>query len=337
MDQQIRTPIPVTDGNPAGLKIELLGGLRVITQAGEVQEIHSQLSLLAHVAALLALTPDRRLRREQIASRLWPGLDADRAVERLQRVLVDVPRATSRGSEIVACPLRLHVDQIEVRLDHDIAVDVEAFEQAASIAMQSDDPAMYRAPLDLYTGDLLPNVDRDEVVIERRRQLRERFLSLLLDLARLHEEMGNPGEAIEVLQRAVVHDPAHEPAHISLMRLFAHTGQRHRAIRQYEELRQAHQRHFGAGPSSLADRIFSDIMIGRTGGSMSDGRTDRLHSPTGPRGAVLSNVPLQLTSFIGAARRSWRSSDTWQPPASLPSLVREASENPDSRCRWRAT
>jgi DNA-binding SARP family transcriptional activator len=35
-------------------------------------------------------------------------------------------------------------------------VDVEAFEEAAAIARREHEPAAYRAAIDLYAGDLLP-------------------------------------------------------------------------------------------------------------------------------------------------------------------------------------
>jgi len=103
--------------------------------------------------------------------------------------------AVEPEAKVAACSLPLHADQFEVRLDTDIAVDVDAFDHAAAIALEADDPASYRAALDLYTGDLLPDVDGDEVIVERRRQLRETFLSLLVGLARLYEEKGSPVQA----------------------------------------------------------------------------------------------------------------------------------------------
>lgn len=67
-------------------------------------------------------------------------------------------------------------------------VDAEAFEEAASTARHTSEPAAYRAALDLYAGDLLPE-DRYETWAEDWREgLRRSYLGLLVALAGLHEE-----------------------------------------------------------------------------------------------------------------------------------------------------
>ena len=77
--------------------------------------------------------------------------------------------------------------------------DVEAFEQAAGTARSSREPAAYEAALNLYAGELLPT-DRYEAWAEQhRRRLQETYLSLLLKLARLHEERADRESAAEAL------------------------------------------------------------------------------------------------------------------------------------------
>ena len=62
--------------------------------------------------------------------------------------------------------------------------DVEAFEKAAQGARRSRDPAAYRAALDLYGGELLPEDRYEDWAEGRRQQLApELFLALLIELA----------------------------------------------------------------------------------------------------------------------------------------------------------
>jgi DNA-binding SARP family transcriptional activator len=107
-------------------------------------------------------------------------------------------------------------------------VDVAAFEEAATVARRAREPATYRAAIDVYTGDLLPQ-DRYEVWAEdRREELRQLYLSLLLELAGLYEERQEFESAVETLRKAVAIEPAYEEAHAALMGLYAASGRHHR-------------------------------------------------------------------------------------------------------------
>jgi hypothetical protein len=96
--------------------------------------------------------------------------------------------------------------------DGSLWVDVDAFEEAAITARHAREAAVYRTAPDLYPGELLPQ-DRYEPWAEQRRaELRELFLSLLVELATLHEELGGHGPAIEALSRVVAEESTHEEA-----------------------------------------------------------------------------------------------------------------------------
>jgi DNA-binding SARP family transcriptional activator len=95
--------------------------------------------------------------------------------------------------------LLLRDEQLTLCPDSPLWVDVEAFEEAAESARHAMEPAAYQAAIDLYAGELLPE-DRYEPWVEQRRvELRELYLSLLLELAALLEERGNFEPAIEAL------------------------------------------------------------------------------------------------------------------------------------------
>jgi DNA-binding SARP family transcriptional activator len=142
-------------------------------------------------------------------------------------------------------------------------VDVEAFEQAAATARHAAlEPQAFRAAIDLYSGEILPE-DRYEVWLEERRaQLRELYLSLLMELAALYEERREFGEAIEALRRLVTEEHTHEGAHVGLMRLYALSGRRREALSQYERLREALFREFRREPetstSASSERVVCD-------------------------------------------------------------------------------
>jgi two-component SAPR family response regulator len=86
-------------------------------------------------------------------------------------------------------------------------VDVEAFEEAATTARRSRDPAAYRLAIELYAGELLPGDRYEEWAEGRREVLRRLYLTLLIELAGLCEERGEHEAAVEALRRVATEDP----------------------------------------------------------------------------------------------------------------------------------
>ncbi len=79
----------------------------------------------------------------------------------------------------------------------------------------------------------------EEWAENRRQELQKTYLTLLVELAGLYEEREELEPPVEALRRVVASDPAHEEAHVGLVRLYALLGRRLEALRQYEELREA--------------------------------------------------------------------------------------------------
>ena len=167
----------------------------------------------APLVKLLALAPGHRLHREQVTNALWPHLGTKSASNNLYRVLhstralleaapADAPfrHPAPQGDTLALCP------------DGLLWADVEAFEE----------PAAYRAAVELYAGNLLPEDRYEEWAQDRRQALRKTLLLVLLvELGSLHEERGEYEAAIAALRRGVAEEQTAEEAHVGLMRLYA--------------------------------------------------------------------------------------------------------------------
>ncbi len=174
-------------------------------------------------------------------------------------------------------------------------MDVGSFEKAAAKARRLRDPAAYRAAVDLYAGELLPEDRYEPWTQERREGLQQRYISLLLEIAGLHEE---PGPAIEALTRVVAEQPAHEVAHAGLMRLYARSGRREAALDQYERLREGLRRGGAGEPGAASRRLRDEILSGRyPPSSTSDGRQARRAGDE-----RRDNLPVRRNSFVGRDR-----------------------------------
>jgi DNA-binding SARP family transcriptional activator len=252
-------------GEVEALELRLLGGFSVRVGSRSVQEGDWRLRKSKSLMKLLALAPGHRLHREQVMDLLWPDLDPESAANSLNKALYAARRALE--PELVpgrpSLYLRLQEDLLTLHSPGRLWVDVEAFEAAGADARQAGGAEAYRSALDLYRGELLPEDRYEDWADSRREELRLLHISLLLEFAGLLELRGEYEPAIQQLQQVVAADPAHEEAHANLMRLFALTGHRHQALRQYERLREALRRELDVEPQAASEQLHQEILEGR--------------------------------------------------------------------------
>ena len=192
------------------VRIRLLGGFSVSVGSWIIEEGEWRLKKAAGLDKLLALAPGHRLHREQAMDLLWPDASRKAASNNLRQTLHAARRTlssdpatgsrylSSEGESLVLCP------------GGPLWVDVDAFEEAATAARRSREPAAYRAALDLYAGELSPE-DRYEAWAEGRRLgLQQLYLALLVELAGLHEGRGEHGPPAHVRHAAALRGRASE-------------------------------------------------------------------------------------------------------------------------------
>jgi predicted ATPase/DNA-binding SARP family transcriptional activator len=293
----------------APLGIRLLGGFAVRVGGRPVPEEAWRLRRAKSLVKLLALAPERRVHREQVTELLWPGRAP--AANALHQVLYTARRAVARD-EGAGDRLVLRDDAVALA-GEGIWVDVDVFERAAAQARTQRTVAAYRAALELYAGELLPEDRYEEWTTTRRESLRETRLGLLVESAAAHGAAGDAAAAIEALQRAVVEDPLHEAAHRELMRLFADGGRRQQALAQYQQLRDALRRTLEADPDPETRRLYREILAGQhppqaaaeRQPAPARGRAPRAPPLSPARPAPPASSPAlghQLTSFVGRER-----------------------------------
>jgi DNA-binding SARP family transcriptional activator len=247
------------------LRLRLLGGFRAEVGGRVVGAGPWRLRKACTLVKLLALAPQHRLAREQALDLLWPDLPPAAAANNL-RGAIHVARQALAGAEISTDGRLLALPTA--------ATDVAEFEAAADLARRRRDPDAAWQAVDLYTGDLLPEDRYEDWLAEPREALRATYQALLLLLARLEGERGQAADAIAALERLVAHDPLHERAHRDLMRLYLAAGQRVRALRQYERLREAMRRDLDLEPDAATHQLYRAVRAGDRAGAASDHDAD---------------------------------------------------------------
>ena len=275
------------------LRVWMLGDFKVSVGPSIVEKSAWHLRKATALVKLLSLAPYHRLHRERATELLWPGHAKKAASNNLRQTLhaarrVLDPTGGSRylvgeDDSLVMCP------------EGNLWVDVDAFEEAALTARRSKSTAAYRAALDLYAGELLPEDRYEEWVEGRREELRQLHLTLLIELAAFYEERDEYEPAIETLQKAMTAAPTHEQAHLGLMRLHALSGRPDRALSQYERLYNALSRGIGTQPGAETRGLRAEIAAGRFKPTPSAATPQRQDLPDMSK----HNLPAPRTRFVG--------------------------------------
>ena len=180
------------------IEITLLGTFEVRRDGAAIPAGAWSRRHAAALVKLLALSPARRLHREQVIDALWPDLSVDEAAPRLHKAAYFARKAA--GNDAVV----LRDESVALFPDQAVAVDLAVFFAAADEALRQGDEALLRVASERAVSDLLPDdlyEDSAEAPRQRVRQLRTDLLR------RLHR-----------WDELVALDPTDEEAHIELMR-----------------------------------------------------------------------------------------------------------------------
>jgi DNA-binding SARP family transcriptional activator len=206
--------------------------------------------------------------RDALATLFWPEYDQSRARGGLRSALWSLTKALGEGW--------LEVDRESVRLkpEADAWLDVDAFQDRLEECRTHDHPpdqpcpaclsplaeaaALYRD--DFLAGFTLPDSPGfDEWQFFQTQSLRQELARSLERLVHGHTIQGAYLSAIPYARRWLALDPLHEPAHQQLMQLYAWSGQRAAAFRQYAECERVLGEELDVPPDEGTTQLYQSI------------------------------------------------------------------------------
>jgi DNA-binding SARP family transcriptional activator len=229
-----------TEARPDRVMIRLLGGFEVSVNGTPTPEGGWRRRTAAALVKVLALAPGHRLHREHVIDMLWPDEPPADAAPKLHKAAHYARGAAGRPDAVV-----LRNDTVQLFPTAELSVDALVFDELSRRAISSRDPAIARAAIGQYPGELLPEDRYEEWAGERRELLRLRHLNLL----RL------TGQWLLVSEL----DPSDEEAHLELMRDHLANGDSSAAIQQYEQLERVLDRDLGVTPGEAARALRGNI------------------------------------------------------------------------------
>ena len=249
-------------------KLFLLGSPRI-----EYEGVPVEVDTRKAVALLAYLAVTRQYHgRDALSALLWPEFTQTQARAVLRRTLSALSGARAQSW--------LDVGRQSIGLNFSrVWVDVGHFTNLLAECRTHDHPeteecAACLSPLteaaSLYRGDFLAGFNvRNSANFEdwqflEAQGLHRKLATALQKLTRLHSALGEFEPAIEYARRWLALDPMHEPAHHSLMQLYAWAGQRAAAVRQYRECVRILEKELGVFPLEETTQLYQEIKENRT-------------------------------------------------------------------------
>ena len=206
--------------------------------------------------------------RDTLATLLWPDYGQVNARSALRRTLSVLQKAL--GGEF----LSITREMIGIDRDEQIEADVLRFRQhLAAVTKHSHRSIEYcieclvhlDAAIDIYQGDFLvgftlrdsPNFD--EWQFYESEALKRELNDALEIQVKSKIGAGDYSRALNYTQRWLTLDPLREDVHRTLMLIFAWTGQRNAALRQYRECVRVLDRELGVPPLEETTQLYQAI------------------------------------------------------------------------------
>jgi predicted ATPase len=217
---------------------------------------------LQSLIGYLALHRDAPQLRQHLAFLFWPDSSETQARNNLRQLIHVLRHAVPSESSFLASDNRTLQWRREVSLWLDVDVLDAALTDVERMDPQSETGTLHEIGqriTDLYRADLLPGC-YDEWVAPERDRLRVRFLQGLDHLITLHEAQRDYSAAIHLARRALHFDKLNEDAYRTLMRLYALSGDRTRALRVYQTATSVLRRELGIEPSQETEALYLQLL-----------------------------------------------------------------------------
>lgn len=224
------------------LEIFLLGKFRARVNGDSIEKRLWTRRSSKQLIKLLALEPNHELHREQLIELLWADQYSKTLTNNLDKAIHAARRILEPNLEKASDSQFIVTQKHQVRLcapGGSLFIDALEFERLAAKAIKSEDLSECERALDLYQGDLLTEDLYEEWAASRREHLRLLHRKLATKMAAMYAAQEHLERSIKLLKDLSLSDPTDERVHQDLIRLYAQTGSKYQALKQYEICKKA--------------------------------------------------------------------------------------------------
>ena len=253
-------------GVHASIRIVTLGGLAVHRGGERISDAAFGRQKARSLLAMLACARGP-VHREALIESLWPSLSGERGLAALHSTLYALRRALEPqvGARQHSSLVRAEGPMYRLALGERDSWDALDFLRAAGAALAGEGerlPRLLEAER-AYGGTLLPEWSFAPWTEPLRTELEEAHRAILVRIAQELAAAGRASEAISRYRLLIAGEPEREGWHRDLMRVYADSGERALALRQYGTCRRVLRDRLGIEPSSETRRLHAQILRDR--------------------------------------------------------------------------
>jgi DNA-binding SARP family transcriptional activator len=244
------------------LNIRLFGKLSLQNGTAELESL--RFGKLAELFCFLLLRRDRPASREILASMLWGDNTTVHSKKYLRHALWQLQTILKDGVEHGPM-LIADRDSVRANVANGVWLDVAVFENACvplqevhHSHLSETQAGLLKSAVELYRGDLLEGWYQEWCLFERER-LQNLYLLILEKLMLYSEERRQYTAGLEMGERILRLDRAHERTYQSMMRMQYVAGDRAGALRQYQRCESALREELGVRPGRRTRELLEEI------------------------------------------------------------------------------
>jgi DNA-binding SARP family transcriptional activator/Tfp pilus assembly protein PilF len=298
----------------ATLRIHLLGPFEIFQEDKPISNADWHSQQTRTICKILLARQGDVVTTDQIIEILWPADDPDSARSRLHVRISQLRRALGKGKSCLKTvdggylfqpdeSCWLDVDEFQTRISEASRFH-EAGQQPAAILA-------YEQARQLYRGEFLAEDIYADWTFAAREHYRERFLTLLIELAESYAQQGRYRLALARTQEAQAYDPLREGIYVRLMLYHYYAGERPQALRAFERCRQVLAAELAVEPLESTHQLAEQIRAGTLWAS-----AEAPHYPPPIYASRIFEVPYSLSEMplVGREREyAWLVAQ-WQDP-----------------------
>ncbi len=218
--------------------------------------------------AIVALGSGKKVRKELLIEEIWPD-SSPRAGEKTFKVALHRLRKsleTDMSSRFGSSYVHLKKGLVQLD-DHLCKTDISHFHSLCKRAKAQLEEGWtrealktYAEALSLYEEDFLANDVDAQWAAPIRDALKQRYIEVLLRVARNYETLGSWTKAVRHYELALKCDPVLEEAYRRIMVLYADKGKRSQALQIFERCRDNLRKHLDVEPDRVTVAVYRRIL-----------------------------------------------------------------------------
>ncbi len=216
------------------IQVHCFGGLRVEIGGHCIYDRKWRGGRTKALLKALVVQGGKKVDMARLADLLWPDAEGDKAYRNLKVLIWRLRRLGVAEGERPLPWLQVQHGHLSLCDDY-CRVDVLTFEAELKRVLRRPVVAWaeLHSVLANYDGDFLPADNSEIWIIERREQLRRRFLEAVVVLADVAQDLSSREQTLPYLQRALVFDELDERLYLRLMQIYLQLGYPAKALDSY--------------------------------------------------------------------------------------------------------